>query len=139
MFLVASGSNQVNYDQKCFTWVKNEWTNIDQILLLNSATLACPCGLHLATLDYRWTQDTNQSNTGRYCFYERTPSTQATQVLHYVMFSCLINAVVLLDNTWRYWECVCMIVNTIRLASVIVSTMKWSGVYTCVRSVIVRW
>ena len=93
MFRVASGTNQVNYDQKCYKWVKNERTNIAQINLLNSATLTCPCGLHLASLDYRWTQDMNQFNIGRYCFYERTPSTQATQVplLHCLMFQLFGN------------------------------------------------
>ena len=84
MFRVASGSNDINYDQKCYNWFASEMRRIDLVRDYWSWTMVCPCDLRLAMMDGRWTFDWRQyfeTKFNRLCIYERVPQEQSSQVL----------------------------------------------------------
>ena len=83
MFTIASGSKQVNYDQLCFDWMRNEFNRISTVRSYWRLTLTCPCDWRLAMADVRWKIDEAQfkgTRGTRKCIYERMPRGFATQV-----------------------------------------------------------
>ena len=83
LFTVATGSQEVNYDQMCYNWMRNEWDRISTVRSYWRRTLTCPCDLRLAKADGRWKFDRKQFKlTGgqRQCIYERMPRGFSTQV-----------------------------------------------------------
>ena len=83
LFTVATGSQEVNYDQMCYNWMRNEWDRISTVRSYWRRTLTCPCDLRLAKADGRWKFDRKQFNATdgqRQCIYERMPRGFSTQV-----------------------------------------------------------
>ena len=82
-FTVATGSHEVNYDQMCYNWMRDELDRISTLRSYWRRTLICPCDLRLAMADGRWKFDRKQFKlTGgqRRCIYERMPRGFSTQV-----------------------------------------------------------
>ena len=83
MFTVASGSHQVNYDQKCLNWFAGEMNWLWNLRFFLSWTLPCPCDWRLAFMDSRWRFDWRlyyRTNYEKICFYERIPWWFSSQV-----------------------------------------------------------
>ncbi|KAK2149526.1 hypothetical protein NP493_2972g00000 [Ridgeia piscesae] len=83
MFTVASGSHQVNYDQKCLNWFAGEMNWLWNLRFFLSWTLPCPCDWRLAVMDSRWRFDWRlyyRTNYEKICFYERIPWWFSSQV-----------------------------------------------------------
>ena len=83
MFRVASGSHEINYDQKCYNWFANEMRRWWLVRYYWRWTMVCPCDRRLAMMDGRWRVDWRQyyeTNFERMCIYERMPWGQSTQV-----------------------------------------------------------
>ncbi|KAK2162840.1 hypothetical protein NP493_1501g01086 [Ridgeia piscesae] len=94
MFRVASGRNEVNYDQKCFNWFANEMRRISLVRYYWRWTMVCPCDLRLALMDGRWRFDWKQFYETRFerrCYYERMPWGMSTQECCYTEFGSLIS------------------------------------------------
>ncbi|KAI0237078.1 Mucin-like protein [Lamellibrachia satsuma] len=94
MFRVASGRNDINYDQKCYNWFASEMRRIVLVRDYWSWTVVCPCDLRLAMMDGRWTFDWRQyfeTKFNRLCIYERVPQEQSSQECCYSPFGSLIN------------------------------------------------
>jgi len=83
MFRVASGSHEVNYDQKCYNWHAAEMRRWRLVLFYWRWTRPCPCDKRLAWMDGRWRADYIQYYNTRgekMCYYERIPRWQSAQV-----------------------------------------------------------
>ncbi|KAK2190863.1 hypothetical protein NP493_66g06040 [Ridgeia piscesae] len=96
MFTIASGSKQVNYDQLCFDWMRNEFNRISTVRSYWRLTLTCPCDWRLAMADVRWKIDEAQfkgTRGTRKCIYERMPRGFATQECCYNPLGSLISTV----------------------------------------------
>ncbi|KAI0239923.1 Mucin-like protein [Lamellibrachia satsuma] len=94
MFRVASGSREINYEQKCYNWFANEMRRWLLVRYLSSWTLPCPCDRRLAMMDGRWTFDLRQfykTNFERMCFYERIPRMLSAQECCYSNWGSLIS------------------------------------------------
>ncbi|KAI0210407.1 Mucin-like protein [Lamellibrachia satsuma] len=94
MFRVASGSQSINYDQKCYNWYAKEMRRISLVRYYWRQTLVCPCDMRLAMMDGRWTFDKTQfdeTNSERRCMYERIPWEQSTQECCYTWSGSLIS------------------------------------------------
>ncbi|KAK2175059.1 hypothetical protein NP493_751g01026 [Ridgeia piscesae] len=94
MFRVASGRNEVNYDQKCFNWFANEMRRISLVRYYWRWTMVCPCDERLALMDGRWRFDWKQFYETRFerrCYYERMPWGMSTQECCYTEFGSLIS------------------------------------------------
>ncbi|KAK2162836.1 hypothetical protein NP493_1501g01029 [Ridgeia piscesae] len=91
MFRVASGRNEVNYDQKCFNWFANEMRRYWLLRSYWAWTRDCPCDGRLAMGDGRWRFDRDKFyKTGSRCYYERTPWGQSSQECCYTAYGSLI-------------------------------------------------
>ncbi|KAK2190867.1 hypothetical protein NP493_66g06051 [Ridgeia piscesae] len=94
LFTVATGSQEVNYDQMCYNWMRNEWDRISTVRSYWRRTLTCPCDLRLAKADGRWKVNRKQYKlTGgqRKCIYERMPRGFSTQECCYTSSGSLIS------------------------------------------------
>ncbi|KAK2190852.1 hypothetical protein NP493_66g04024 [Ridgeia piscesae] len=94
LFTVATGSQEVNYDQMCYNWMRNELDRISTVRSYWRRTLTCPCDLRLAKADGRWKFDRKQFKlTGghRQCIYERMPRGFSTQECCYTPSGSLIS------------------------------------------------
>ena len=83
MFRVASGSHEINYEQKCYNWFANEMRWYWLIQFYMSWTWPCPCDYRLAVMDGRWRFDWRQfydTNYEKLCMYERMPWWFSSQV-----------------------------------------------------------
>ena len=88
LFTVATGSQEVNYDQMCYNWMRNELDRISTVRSYWRRTLTCPCDLRLAKADGRWKIDQKPlkelqlkpTDGPRQCIYERMPRGFSTQV-----------------------------------------------------------
>ena len=88
LFTVATGSQDVNYDQMCYNWMRNELDRISTVRSYWRRTLTCPCDLHLAMADGRWKVDQKElkqlqliaAGAQKQCIYERMPRGFSTQV-----------------------------------------------------------
>ena len=82
-FTVASGSKEINYDQMCYNWMRDELKRISTVRSYWRLTLTCPCDFRLAMADGRWKFDVKQFNATegqRQCIYQRIPWGFSTQV-----------------------------------------------------------
>ena len=88
MFTVASGSHEVNYDQKCLNWFAGEMNWLWELRLFLSWTLPCPCDKRLADMDSRWRFDWRlyyTTNNEKRCYYEHIPWWFASQVSVFII------------------------------------------------------
>ncbi|KAK2172014.1 hypothetical protein NP493_1002g01061 [Ridgeia piscesae] len=95
MFRVASGSHEVNYDQKCYNWHAAEMRRWRLVLFYWLWTRPCPCDKRLAWMDGRWRADYIQYYNTRgekMCYYERIPRWQSAQECCYTRLGSLVNS-----------------------------------------------
>ncbi|KAI0225835.1 Mucin-like protein [Lamellibrachia satsuma] len=96
LFTVASGSQEINYDQVCYNWMRDELKRILTVRSYWRLTLTCPCDFRLAKADGRWKFDLKQFNATdgqRQCIYERMPRGLSTQECCYTSSGSLISSV----------------------------------------------
>ena len=71
--------NTVNYEQKCYDWYSNEYTNIQLYnYYANSLTPPCPCDMWSVLFDRRFSYF--QYAYDNYCFISRIPKSKSAKV-----------------------------------------------------------
>ena len=80
--VLNEGERTINYDQLCFDWYYAELSRVATIIRQWLYTRTCPCDLTTVNTDIRWIFDSaqNAADPTKYCYYERSPIGQASQV-----------------------------------------------------------